>query len=146
MPVHPRLAVECHPLMPERWPDLERLFGPRGACGGCWCMWWRLPRAEFLAGKGEENRQVFRHLVDSGETVGLLAYVDGIPAGWCAVASRAAYPALARSRILKPVDETPVWSVTCFFVAHPPVRAAGAEAGDVLQRHRRGRGHGRPRG
>src|SRR5437773_770027 len=37
----------------DRWPDLEELFGPRGACGGCWCMWWKLPRSEFKKGRGE---------------------------------------------------------------------------------------------
>src|SRR5829696_449986 len=35
---------------------------------------------------------------------------------WCAVAPRADYPALARSRVLQPVDDTPVWSVSCLFV------------------------------
>ena len=48
--------VAIHPLTPQRWADLERLFGANGACGGCWCMWWRLKRPEFDAGKGEGNR------------------------------------------------------------------------------------------
>ncbi len=107
------------PLTPERWPDLEALFGERGACGGCWCMWWRLPRAQFGQQKGPVNKAAFETIVRAGETPGLLAYVDGQPAGWCAVAPREEYPALERSRILKRVDEQPVWSVTCFFVARP---------------------------
>jgi hypothetical protein len=37
------LDLAFHPLTPERWHDLEQLFGTRGACGGCWCMWWRVP-------------------------------------------------------------------------------------------------------
>jgi GNAT superfamily N-acetyltransferase len=57
--------------------------------------------------------------VEAGETPGLLAYCDGEPVGWCALAPREAYPRLERSRILKPVDAEPVWSVTCFFVARP---------------------------
>ncbi len=36
--------VRCVPLTPELWPALERLFGAHGACGGCWCMWWRVER------------------------------------------------------------------------------------------------------
>jgi GNAT superfamily N-acetyltransferase len=106
-----------HPLTPERWPDLESLFGPRGATGGCWCMYWRLPRSEFELMKGEQNRQAFHSLVVEGPPPGILAYLDGKPAGWCAVSPRQEYTALARSRVLKPVDDQPVWSIGCFFVA-----------------------------
>jgi len=112
--------IECYPLTPGRWADFERLFGPRGACAGCWCMYWKLPRKEFNAGQGESNRLAQKEIVAAGRTPGLLAYVDGyvdgVPAGWCAIEPREAYPGLARSRILAPVDETPVWSVICFFV------------------------------
>jgi GNAT superfamily N-acetyltransferase len=111
------LEVECHPLSAERWRDLETLFGPRGATGGCWCMYWRLPRAQFTAQKGEGTKNALRHLVESGAIVGLLAYAQGQPVGWCAVAPRESYPVLERSRILKRVDEAPVWSVVCFFVS-----------------------------
>lgn len=105
------------PLTPERWPDLEALFGPRGACAGCWDMWWRLPRSAFERGLGEGNREAFRSLVLTGAVPGLLAYLAGEPAGWCAVQPRDAYPSLSRSRILKPVDDQPVWSITCFYTA-----------------------------
>src|SRR5262245_16281686 len=108
-----------HPLTPERWSDLEALFGERGACGGCWCMFWRLGHAEWKAGKGAPNRRAFRKLVGAGEAPGVLAYADGKPVGWCAVAPRAVYVALARARVLKPVDDLPVWSVSCLFVARP---------------------------
>ncbi len=107
----------CRPLTPGRWADLEALFGERGACGGCWCMYWRLARARFETQKGEGNRRALRRLVGSGRPPGVLAYLDGKPAGWCAVAPREEYPALVRSRILQPVDAQPVWSVTCFFIA-----------------------------
>jgi len=110
-----RIAV--HPLTPERWPDLETLFGTRGACGGCWCMWWRwTTRKEFDRNKGEGNRRAFRALVLRGETPGLLAYEGDAVVGWCALGPRESLPGLARSRILGPVDERPVWSVSCFFV------------------------------
>jgi GNAT superfamily N-acetyltransferase len=111
------LTLAFHPLTPERWPDLEALFGPRGACGGCWCMWWRVPRSAFGQGKGEGNKRTLRALVESGAAPGILAYDGERPIGWCAVEPREAYPALERSRILRRVDDAPVWSVTCFFVA-----------------------------
>jgi GNAT superfamily N-acetyltransferase len=105
-----------HPVTAARWPDVEKLFGARGACGGCWCMWWRLRRAEFERQKGERNRRAFRKLVRGGAEPGVLAYAGGEPVGWCAVAPREEYPVLANSRVLRPVDEKPVWSVTCFFI------------------------------
>lgn len=107
------------PVTPKRWDDLERLFGSRGACAGCWCMWWRRERAEWARGQGVGNRRAFREVVRKGDPPGLIAYVDGEPAGWVALAPREVYPRLARSRTLKPIDDKPVWSVTCFFVARP---------------------------
>jgi GNAT superfamily N-acetyltransferase len=80
-------------------------------------MWWRLTRPDWNRGKGEGNRKAFRKLVRSGAEAGVLAYADGEPVGWCAVAPREQYPRLNHSRILKPVDDQPVWSVTCFFIA-----------------------------
>lgn len=110
-------AIRVVPATPDRWDDLERLFGPRGACAGCWCMWWRLRRAEWSQGKGDGNRRALRALVRSGEPPGLIAYSGTEPVGWVAVAPREAYPGLDRSRTLKPVDGRRVWSVTCFFTA-----------------------------
>jgi GNAT superfamily N-acetyltransferase len=108
---------EFHALTPARWPDFENLFGPRGAAGGCWCMWWRLTAKEFSANKGERNRRAMKKLVESGRAPGILAYHGGRAVGWCAVAPRAEFRRLERSRILRPVDAEPVWSVVCFFVA-----------------------------
>jgi GNAT superfamily N-acetyltransferase len=104
------------PATPDRWPDIETLFGPRGACGGCWCMTWRLTRAEFDKRKGAGNKRSLRKIVKTDAKPGLLAYKDRQPVGWCAVAPREVYGALNRSRIFKPVDSHPVWSVSCMFV------------------------------
>lgn len=105
-----------HPATPARWDDLEALFGPRGACGGCWCMWPRLPAAAFRAGKGAGNRRALRRLVDQ-RPPGLLGYRGGEAVAWCAVAPRADLVRLERSRVLRPVDDQPVWSIPCLFVA-----------------------------
>ena len=108
--------LEIHPATSDRWKDLEALFGERGACAGCWCMWWRLPRSQWTAGRGAGNRKALRRLVQRDPAPGLIAYAGAEPVGWCALAPRADYTALQRSRVLKPVDDAPVWSVTCFFV------------------------------
>jgi GNAT superfamily N-acetyltransferase len=105
-----------HPLTPDRWQDFEVLFGQRGACGGCWCMFWKKPRKQFHDEAYEQNRLDQKRIVEEGAVPGILAYINGEPVGWCAIEPRGNYPALERSRILKPVDDNPVWSVTCFFV------------------------------
>jgi GNAT superfamily N-acetyltransferase len=112
-----RRKLEFQPLTPDRWRDFETLFGERGACGGCWCMWWRIARSQFNQQKGDRNKRAMKAIVMSGEVPGVLAYADGKPVAWCAVAPRNSFPGLERSRILKPVDDRPVWSVVCFFVA-----------------------------
>jgi GNAT superfamily N-acetyltransferase len=111
------MNISIFPLTPDRWKDFELLFGPRGACAGCWCMYWKLTRKVFTAGQGELNRLAQNQIVTSDKTPGLIAYLDGIPAGWVAVEPRENYPVLNNSRILRALDDIPVWSVTCFFVA-----------------------------
>ncbi len=108
--------LSFHPLTPGRWGDFEGLFGERGACGGCWCMFWRQTQREFELCKGAANREAMKSLVDCDEVPGLLAYQGGEPVGWCSVAPRDRFGRLGRSRILKPIDERPVWSIVCFFV------------------------------
>lgn len=82
-------------------------------------MTWRLPRAQYEEGKGEGNRTAFKRRVRSGAPPGVLAYLDGQPVGWCAVAPRTEYDYLGRSRVLRPVDAQPVWSISCLLVAKP---------------------------
>jgi GNAT superfamily N-acetyltransferase len=113
------LDLEFHPVTPERWHDLETLFGKNGAYGGCWCMWWRVPRSEFGKQGNQGNKTALKATVDSGEIPGLLAYATGQPVAWCSVAPREAFPSLERSRTLKRVDDLPVWSIVCFYVAKP---------------------------
>lgn len=82
-------------------------------------MWWRLKRSEFNKNKGEGNKKALKKIVSGGEVPGIIAYVNNQPVGWCSVAPRGAFSTLERSRVLKPVDDKPVWSVVCFFVAKP---------------------------
>ena len=110
-------ALSFHPLTVERWADFEMLFGEHGAYGGCWCMWWRTTRSQFQEQAGEGNRQAMRAIVDTGEVPGILAYGDCQPLGWCSIAPREQYGSLNRSHVLKRLDEMPVWSIVCLFVA-----------------------------
>lgn len=109
--------LSFRPLTPDLWADFERLFGPRGACAGCWCTFWKLRGKAYEENTGEPARQMQKSIVESGTVPGLLAFQGGEPVGWIAVEPRPAYPKLAHSRVLSPVDEAEPWSVTCFFVA-----------------------------
>ena len=115
-----RLAMEdleFHPLTPRRWDDFEGFFGQHGAYSGCWCMFWRTTRAQFNKEAGEGNRLAMKALVDSGVTPGILAYHGGRAVGWCSVGPREDFGSLERSPKLKRVDDKPVWSVVCFYMA-----------------------------
>ncbi|GAP12375.1 acetyltransferase (GNAT) family [Longilinea arvoryzae] len=104
------------PLTPERWEDFTTLFGSHGAVGGCWCMYFRRDGA-WKDRNGDQNREQMHGLVQGGTVTGLLAYAGEQPVGWVSLAPRSDYAALARSRVLAPVDEQPVWSIVCFFIA-----------------------------
>jgi len=104
-------------LTPGAWKDVETLFGPRGACAGCWCMFWRLERGErFDALKGEALKTRFRAGVLDGHIQGVLAYSDGEPVGWATFGPRTSFARLQRSPSLACDDAERVWSVPCFFV------------------------------
>jgi GNAT superfamily N-acetyltransferase len=121
------LELTFAPLVPERWDDLAALFGKNGACGGCWCMWWRVTGAEYNRGRGEPNRLLMRLIVDSGEIPGILAYEGRRAVGWCSIGPRERFGRLERSPVLKRIDEEPVWSVVCFFV-EKSIRRMGVNA------------------
>jgi GNAT superfamily N-acetyltransferase len=118
--------LDIHPLTSERWDDLAELFGEKGAVGGCWCMWWRLRGPQYAANAGDNNRDSLKRLVDTGNVPGLLAYHDGQAVGWCSVAPREQFAARFnnRSPVFKPVDDLPVWSIVCYFIA-PEHRGEG---------------------
>jgi GNAT superfamily N-acetyltransferase len=104
------------PLTATTWADLEALFGlPSGSIvRGCWCMHYR--KTGTPAWTPAENKTALRDLVGSGVIPGLIGYLDGKPAGWISLGPRSEYLRLRRSPIMKPVDDTDVWSVVCSFV------------------------------
>jgi GNAT superfamily N-acetyltransferase len=112
---------EVHPATPDRWPDMVELFerrGPRGGyrnvpAYGCWCMFWRDRSLEH----GTPKKRAMGRLIRSGKEPGLLAYEDGSPVGWVAVAPRGEYTALLRSPQYRPQDDDEdIWSVVCFVI------------------------------
>ena len=107
--------MEVHPLTADRWDDLVDLFGPNGAYSGCWCMWNRQTNAEFDTHHGADNRRAFRALV-ADRPPGLLGYEDRVPVGWVSLGPYEDFSRLSRSPVAKPVDDAPVWAITCFVI------------------------------
>ena len=116
------LTLVVEPLTPERWPDVEAIFAARGCsvARGCWCMYYRLSgtpaqhasnRARVAAHKAQ-----LKALVDSSKPPGLIGYRDGVPVGWVSLGPRGDFAKLARSPVMRPVDDLPVWSIVCFVV------------------------------
>jgi len=73
------MKVEYKELKPSMWKDVEKLFGPNGACAGCWCIWWRLPKGGELwnATRGPNAKKMLQNLVKKGKAKAILAYADG---------------------------------------------------------------------
>ncbi|MHB8873350.1 MAG: GNAT family N-acetyltransferase [Myxococcaceae bacterium] len=111
------MDLEIRDLTASLWPDYVKLFGKNGACGGCWCMSWRVPKGEKWADlKGEKARRRMKGLIEGGEAHGVIAYADGEPVGWCAYGRRPDFARLDRAPSLACDDAGKVWSLPCFFV------------------------------
>ena len=114
--------LRVEPLTPERWPDLEALFAAPGCSVArhCGCMYYRVSGAKAVMPAGsteaQSNRAALKRLVDTGKPPGLIGYRDGTPVGWISLGPREDFAKLARSPVMKPVDDRPVWSIVCFVV------------------------------
>ena len=109
------MKLTIRPLTPELWPALEDLFGKNGACGGCWCMYWRIGHA-YRKNPGEKNKAMLRAVVMRGPPPGLLAFDGDLAVGWCQLTPRSALPWFDQVWRLRRVDDVPVWSISCFYV------------------------------
>jgi len=110
-----RLTFE--PLTIMNWDKFIKLFGVRGACGNCWCMYYRLSNGNFLEGKANDgNKKAMEKIVNEGKPAGLMAFLDDQAIAWCAFAPREDFIKLANSRVHKRIDNKPVWSIPCIFI------------------------------
>lgn len=137
------LAIKTRQIRSTHWTLIEQLFGKNGACGGCWCMYWRVPSTGkyWHDHKGAKNRRAFKALIESGEATGVLAFRGKTPIGWCSVGPRADFAYFSRARKIPPPVSENTWSVTCFYVArdarHSGVAAALLDAAIALARKKR---------
>jgi ribosomal protein S18 acetylase RimI-like enzyme len=140
------VTLRIEPLTPERFGDLEQVFAARGCSVArhCWCMYYRRsgtrPRPPGVT-EAQANRADFKALVDAGASTGILAYRGDQAVGWLSFGPREDYAKLARSPVMKPVDDQPVWSIICFVV--PAAHRGQVVAHALLRgaiRHARARG------
>jgi GNAT superfamily N-acetyltransferase len=121
--------LSFHPATPERWPDLESLFGTSGADAGCWCMSWRQTDAISANATPEHNRTSFKGQIDSGVSPGLLAYMGDKAVGWCGVSPRANFVRLERHpHFQNPATDKEIWTIICLFVSRQ-ARKQGVASG-----------------
>lgn len=108
------------PLTAKDWPAISSLFGDKGACGGCWCMYWRVDRGgrTWDDMRGENARTHFQRLVRSGKVHGLLAFEGEAPIGWVCLGPYEDFPRLATVRALRRERPAKTWSIVCFYI--PP--------------------------
>jgi GNAT superfamily N-acetyltransferase len=111
--VAPPAEIVVVPATPDRWPDVVTVLGGNGD-RGCWCQ---SPRGRATGyGKAEPGarRAALQSQLTEAPPPGMLAYVDGVVAGWCGFGPRPSLPRLERSRTIPKIDDLPVWSILCF--------------------------------
>ena len=110
-----QLTIE--PLTKLNWNKFTGLFGNKGACGNCWCMYYRLLKSDFLEGKADDgNKRAMKEIVWNGKPAGILGLYEGQAIAWCAFAPREDFIKLEKSRVHRRIDDTMVWSIPCFFI------------------------------
>ena len=100
-------------VRPADWASFTEVMEEKG---GCWYMMWRLSRKDWNAGVGRGNCEAMKAVFETGPPPGIIGWQARVPVGWLQVDERAAFLRLATSRVLKPVEDVPVWSVACFFI------------------------------
>ncbi|MBL0048196.1 MAG: GNAT family N-acetyltransferase [Bacteroidetes bacterium] len=111
-------ALTFEPLTKNNWLKFTALFGPKGACGNCWCMYYRLNKADYVEGKTNDgNKNAMKELVWNKAPTGMLALYEGEAIAWCAFAPREDFIKLQKSRVHKPIDDNAVWSIPCTFIS-----------------------------
>lgn len=100
------------------WPPFEKLFGENGACGGCWCQFWRFPKGgkawEFA--RGEYAKTVMKSLFDVNEITGLIAFDNKKAIGWCSYGPRSVFSRIQNMKAFERDDTDGVWCINCFFI------------------------------
>ncbi len=110
------MVFEVHPLTSDRVDDFADVVNPNRRSTHCWCLSHRLPPKEIDALGGGDRERAMRCLSERSNPPGVLGYQDDLPVGWCSISPREEIPRLAGSRLIRPIDDVPVWSIICVVV------------------------------
>ena len=122
--------IEIYPADNKRIGDLDTLFALDESADRCWCMWFIVGYKDFHALGRDGNRAMFvSYTLDDPDPMGIIAYRNNAPVGWCAIGPRSRYTRAIRTPTMKHAigDDEATWFVPCFFV-HPDHRNAGIAA------------------
>jgi GNAT superfamily N-acetyltransferase len=126
----PAPELDLQPLTPDRFADLAALFEEGGDPKWCWCTYFRVRGRDWSNSTAAGNQADLARLAEREDAApGLVAYRDGRATGWVSLGPREDYERLAFSKILAPVDDSPVWSIVCFVVSR---RARGQGVASAL--------------
>ncbi len=106
--------MEVVPATPGRFDDVVAVLG--GGPHSCLCQYWRMSSGEYSRSSQETRLAALRTQLAESPAPGMLAYVDGEPAGWVGFGPRERIGRLVRSRTIPNVDDVPVWAIYCFTV------------------------------
>ncbi|WP_040164052.1 GNAT family N-acetyltransferase [Microbacterium gorillae] len=114
-------SISVSPVTADRFDDLQHTLTGGGDGASCQCQWWLMTQREFSGSSRADKEELLRAETARSPVPGLVAYVDGVAAGWVRVGPRPAQPRIGRTRIVaagssEPADATDVWAITCFSV------------------------------
>jgi len=109
------MELVIKPLTPDLWPSLEDLFGKKGACNGCWCMYWRIG-SEYHKRSRDLNRLEFKDIVEKGSSPGLISFHENVPVGWCQITVKNSLPRLIKDYKTGTESSDNVWCIACFYI------------------------------
>ncbi|MER5870733.1 GNAT family N-acetyltransferase [Streptomyces sp. NPDC002044] len=138
------MSLEVRPATADLWDDVRKVLQPKKSAHTCWCMAWRLSTGDYGRMTADERGEHLRTLAEKADPPpGVLGFVGGEVAGWCNVAPRRQLDRLTASKTITPVDDLPVWSVTCF-VVRKEFRGKGVASGLLEGAVEHARSHGAP--
>lgn len=110
------MAFDVRPIAPERVDDFVAVANPNRRATHCWCLSHRITAPEIAELGGGSRETAFRALCGRPHPPGVIGYDDGEPVAWCSIGPRAEHTRLVRSRLIRPLDDLPVWSIVCVVV------------------------------
>ncbi|MCH4208818.1 GNAT family N-acetyltransferase [Bifidobacterium sp.] len=138
--------TSTQPATVQRWDDVETVLCGGGDGRSCQCQWPVVGAPTWRTTNAAQRADLLHHELLGPLAPGVLAYIDGQPAGWVRVGPRPMQQRLGRSRIVRqgsaePIDAPDVWAVTCFSIRREyRHRGLGAVLLDAAIEHARSHG------